>query len=281
MKSKVFAVTVLSILYILTLTSCTPISSTDNSGSGTTSNGTSTTNPGTSTTAVIGTDIAGTWKVTSSGNGSTSGYTGTQAFKSSYTYIKETITTINADGNYNKQEKWFKTSKIDISKTWTEWNLTKGTISIKDNLATFSQTHSFYSSADTIDPTTITWSSSTVTLTTNLRIINNKLCINALRRQNTGSGIIGTWMNIVTTQYTNNTKYYTKEEYILSSTTLTWNYYSDTTGLFLTPSLWFSFTYTLKDNATFTVTDTTGNGTENSFLIQGDWILFEAGADKV
>jgi len=277
MKKITVIATTLSIICALALQSCSQATSASGSGSAsdTPTVNPATNTPGTNTPAATATGFTGTWKRTTPGNGSSTGTT--PAYKNSYKYTKEITTTINSDGTYVQQTKTFYTSKTDTSKTWTTWDFAKGSMSVKDNVATFTLTNSFYSTADAVDPTAIAWIPDTTVTSTNIHIINNQLCFDALKRQDTGAGLAGTWVNVVYTLNSLGGKWYTKEAYTITGTTIAINYDGNATGIFTTSgSASIPNPYTFDGSSAVSY----GPGFSVPYLLEGDWLFFGTGAVK-
>jgi len=266
-NTKFLAATALGFICAIALVSCVQASSASSGGS----------SAGSTTTLTLSTaaDIIGTWKRTTTGTGSSTNIGGTLPnYKTSYTYVKEITTTVNDDVTYQQQTKTSCTSKIDTTKTWTDWNFTKGSLSIKDNVATFSQTNTCYI-ADSATTPTISWMANATVTTTNVHFIKNQLCFDALKRQDASSGFTGTWVNVISSQYSGGTKYFTKEEYVISSTVMTANSYSSSDGTFAAPQISASMNYII-DNGTASFAP----GYPISYILEGDWIFFGTGAVK-
>jgi len=233
-------------------------------------------------------NMTGSWKTTSTGGGTSS--SATPDYKKSYNFISETTTTYNADGTYSKQRKRVYTSTTDTTKTWTDWNFDKGTISVKDNVLTTIPTDSAYSNNDTVDIAMLTWAhySSIQTSTTQVVIINGKIYTNVAKRQTTGSGITGTWVFLTSSISTGSTPIYSKTEYVITDGKTISNYYSNSTGTFAAtdiPSSTITYTFILNADGTCTfswIDSTTSKpGTQTSpVIITGDWLCIGDGATK-
>lgn len=237
--------------------------------------------PATITEATIA-NLTGSWKTTGIGSGSSSGG---EEYKKSYTCSVETTTTYKADGTYIEQEKIVCTSKTDTTKTWTDWYYEKGTISTANYVATTIRTNSTYFTGDTVDISTLSWNDYTTTSTTSVVIIDNKLCFDALKRQDIGTGITGTWILLQSgAEGADEPITYSKTEYIFTDASFTINGYENSTGTFTatdTPSYSINYAYKLNSDGTLTYTDPSSSETGTGpLLISGDWLSFGSGATK-
>ena len=232
-------------------------------------------------------NLAGIWKETQKGDGV---YPNELTdYKKSFTYIRETTTTYNSDGTYSEYIKYVYTSKTDTTKSWTTWDSGKGTFSVKDNVLTRIRTDSAYSNSDTVDLTKLTWYSNPnpYTYTKSVIIINGKLCNSAWKRQTTGLGITGTWIEISSQISSGSTPSYKKTEFGIADGKITGYIYSNSTGTFTAtdkPSSTFIYSYVLNSDGTLTMSSTDSSTTPwtqtTRVVITGDWLYSGDGATK-
>lgn len=202
-----------------------------------------------------------------------------------------TTWTFDSEGNYQS----ILTLIISYSGTPKySWTGEAGTVSFSDGVATFTMTSEGKSSSEDYDPTTAVWTPAPVRMvrTINAVIIDGKLCLRALKRVGTGSGIEGTWEQYQSQVYPSlsDIDQYTKETYVFTGSV-----YTDTEITSKSPAfdpiassseLTCKFTVGKNNVIEGRVTGTSSVGMDVDYKykshinISGDWLYFGPGAAK-